>query len=84
MTEMQAATAKRPTAEELVKRRHPHAFAEDDGEWIHIRVRVSVIEPCPTCGQQRTHQKLIVGRSLGSAGNESDAWKRAAVSLGLL
>jgi hypothetical protein len=78
------AATNKATPEELVKQKYPAAFVDDDGSWIYIRVRKIVADKCPTCRQDRTDSVVDYSNTLGSAGNESAAWKSAAQNVGLL
>lgn len=72
------------SAEKLVKQRHPTAYAEDDGEWVRIRERVTVTEDCPYCHQSWTHQVTAILVSLGGGGDAIAAWEDAARHLDLM
>lgn len=72
------------TPKELVQQKYPDAFVDDDGEWVYIRAPKTITEKCPTCGQDWTHKVTDYMNILGSAGNESSAWKSAARNLGLI
>lgn len=78
------ATKEKPTPEELVKRQYPLAFAEDDGDYVYIRICRPVTEICPTCSQEWTRTAVDYSRTLGSGGTAAYAWKNAARNLGLV
>ena len=76
------AMTKKQASEEFVKERYPNAFIDDDGERVmYVRYKTRVTTPCRTCGQQWTRDIAEVGACLSSAGNDFDAWKRAAEAL---
>ena len=74
---------KTPTAKDLVLRQYPTAHVYDDGETVRIRIRTSVTESCPHCGQHWTHD-VVDMRTFGSGGTEAYAWQNAARTLGLI
>jgi hypothetical protein len=78
------ATSFKLDPQELVQKKYPNSFVNDDGEWVYIRVKKSRTEICSHCGQSWTHQVTDYDVTLGSGGSESDAWQNAALNLGLI
>ncbi len=72
-------------ARELVIQKYQDAHVDDDGEWVRIRVRKNITEPCPHCGQPYTRSAPeFMQKCLGSGGSAEVAWADAAKGLGLL
>ncbi|MFA6270184.1 MAG: hypothetical protein WC657_03175 [Candidatus Paceibacterota bacterium] len=76
---------KKKTALEKVLEEHPTAFADDNGQWVRIRVGGTETVICRECGQHAIRPKPpLACRALGGAGSEAMAWENAAKSLGLM
>ena len=73
-------TACRLNPKELVLKKHPSAYVDDDGEWVHIRVKKEVTGYCPHCGQNWTRLETVYPDVIGGGGTEEAAWDDAAKS----
>ena len=69
---------------ELVQKKYPNSFVDDDGDWVYIRVLKTITEKCRHCRQDWTHQVTDFFNILGSGGSELRAWENAAKNLGLI